>query len=179
MGLRRTPIRLATATLLVIVSAALAACSGPARAPSAAQARHPADTISAGGNCSPSLPVHPLPPWARDGFTPPDAPMPQVLGARGDIIAILWAPKNPLWAPPLSNRNNKILWVSRVTAKTGAPMQIIATLAGSQRTATVALPTGPGPSIVNMPAPGCWTMHVTWAGNSDLLRLWYAAAPAQ
>jgi len=84
--------------------------------------------------------------------------MPHMLGARGDIIAILWAPKNALWAPPLPDRNNKILWVSRVPTLTEAPMLINATLAGTA-----------------VPAPRCWIMHVTWAGNTDLVRLRYAA----
>ena len=101
--------------------------------------------------------------------------MPHVLGARGDIIAILWANKNPLQAPPLLNRNNKILWVSRLTTGTMAPMRVHATLAGTDRSVSLTISDAPGPSIVNMPAPGCWTMDVTWAGHSDVVRLRYAA----
>ena len=36
-----------------------------------------------------------------------------------------------------------------------AILTIRATLAGSTRTASVDLPDGPGPSFVDMPAPGC------------------------
>jgi hypothetical protein len=110
------------------------------------------------------------------GFTPPEVPMPHVLGARGDIIAILWAPRNPLWAPPLPDRGNKILWVSRIPGRLVAPMRIFAMLTGTVRTVSLTVPDGPGPSLINMPAPGCWIMHVTWAGNTDLVRLRYAAA---
>jgi hypothetical protein len=65
---------------------------------------------------------------------------------------------------------NKILWVSRVSS---GPMTIRATLAGSSRTAAVYLPDGPGPSYVDMPAPGCWTLHLSWAGHTDQLSLRY------
>jgi len=97
--------------------------------------------------------------------------MPHVVGAAGNIVAILWATPNALHAPALPNRANKILWVSRVSA---GPMTIRATLAGSTRTATVDLPNGPGPSYVDMPAPGCWTLHLSWGGHTDRLRLRYA-----
>jgi hypothetical protein len=98
--------------------------------------------------------------------------MPHVLGAAGKIVAILWVNSDALHAPPLPNRANKILWVSRVSA---GPMTIQATLAGSTRTATVYLPNGPGPSYVDMPAPGCWTLHLSWAGQTDELSLRYVA----
>lgn len=96
--------------------------------------------------------------------------MPHVMGAAGNIVAILWAASSALHAPPLPDRANKILWVSRVSS---GPMTIRATLAGRMRTATVYLPNGPGPSYVNMPAPGCWIMHLSWGGHADQLSLRY------
>jgi hypothetical protein len=53
------------------------------------------------------------------------------------------------------------------------PLIIRATLAGSTRAVTVNLPDGPGPSYVNLPAPGCWTLHLSWGGHTDQLRLRY------
>jgi hypothetical protein len=97
--------------------------------------------------------------------------MPHVMGASGDIVAILWATSDALHAPPLPNQANKILWVSRVSWE--GPMSIRATLGGGTRTATVNLPNGPGPSYVNMPAPGCWTLHLSWGGHTDQLSLRY------
>ena len=96
--------------------------------------------------------------------------MPHVMGAAGNIVAILWATSNALHAPALPDRANKILWVARVD---GGPMTIRATLAGSTRTATVHLPNGPGPSYVDMPAPGCWTLHLSWGVHTDQLSLRY------
>jgi len=56
-----------------------------------------------------------------------------------------------------------------------AALLIKATLAGSTRTVTVSVPGGPGPSIVDLPAPGCWTLHLTWSGHTDELKLRYVA----
>ena len=96
--------------------------------------------------------------------------MPHVTGTAGNIVAILWATPYALHVPALPRQANKILWVSRVSS---GPMIIRATLAGSTRTATVNLPDGPGPSHVNMPAPGCWTLHLSWGGHTDQLSLRY------
>jgi hypothetical protein len=133
------------------------------------QGQHVISPASANG-CARQPPVSPLPVWARSGFTPPDIAMPHVIGAAGNIVAILWATPNALHAPALPNMANKILWVSRVSS---GPMTIRATLAGSTRTATVDLPDGPGPSYVDMPAPGCWTLHLSWGGHTDQLSLRY------
>jgi len=92
------------------------------------------------------------------------------MGDAGNIVAILWSTPNALHAPPLQDTANKILWVARDSS---GPMTIRATLAGSTRTATVYLPNGPGPSYVNMPAPGCWTLHLSWGGVTDQLSLRY------
>lgn len=169
--------RLVAALAVATASLAAAACSGnppqqPQRAqPSAAQPPL-AQIAPAGANrCAGQPPVSPLPVWARSGFTPPDVAMPHVMGAAGNIVAILWATPNALHAPPLPNMANKILWVSRVSSS--GPMTIRATLAGSTRTATVDLPGGPGPSYVNLPAPGCWTLHLSWGGHTDQLSLRY------
>jgi hypothetical protein len=31
------------------------------------------------------------------------------------------------------------------------------------------------PSIINLPAPGCWTLHLSWSGHTDQLKLRYVA----
>lgn len=125
--------------------------------------------------CAGQPPVSPLPVWARAGFSPADQPMPHVLGKAGNIVAILWASRNALHSPPLRDRNNEILWVSRLPLTGPGPMVIKATLAGSSRTATVAVPGGPGPSIIDLPAYGCWTLHLSWPGHADALELRYVA----
>jgi hypothetical protein len=98
--------------------------------------------------------------------------MPFVLGDSGDIVAILWFDHDPLSAPPRADRNNKILWVSRAF---GAPLRIQATLTGSEQTATRTVDGGPGPSIIDLPAPGCWSFDLTWGDHHDHLQLEYAS----
>jgi hypothetical protein len=159
----------------VAVSLAATACSGnPQQQPRQAQppAAQPSTLISpaSANGCARQPPVSPLPVWARSGFTPPDIAVPHVTAAAGNIVAILWSTRNALHAPALPNRRNKILWVSRLSS---GPMTIRATLADSTRTATVDLPNGPGPSYIDMPAPGCWTLHLSWAGHTDQLSLRY------
>ena len=101
--------------------------------------------------------------------------MPHVMGEAGKIVAILWATRDALRSPARQNINNKILWVSRVPLVAPNPLVIKATLAGRTRTANVSVPGGPGPSIINLPAPGCWTLHLSWSGHSDELKLRYVA----
>ena len=101
--------------------------------------------------------------------------MPHVLGDRGDIVAILWLPKNALHAPPLPDQANKILWVSRVSLAPPSPLKIRATLVGTDRTVYREVTDGPGPSYVNLPSAGCWALDLTWSGHTDHLDLRYAA----
>jgi hypothetical protein len=101
--------------------------------------------------------------------------MPHVMGEAGNIVAILWAPRDALHSPPLQDTNNKILWVSRIPLTAPDPLVIKATLVGSTRTATVSVPGGPGPSIIDLPAPGCWTLRLSWSGHRDELKLRYVA----
>lgn len=116
----------------------------------------------------------PLPPWARSGFTPPTQAIPFVLGDRGDMAAIVWDTHHPLVAPPAVDKNNKILWVARVGEGEG-PLRIRATLAGTGQTVTRTVATAPGPSTVDLPAAGCWSLDLEWGSHRDHLVLGYAA----
>lgn len=166
------------------VGIAVAAVLGGAAAVAAGTAGHPRSPVAAQGSaafpaaangCIGQPPVSSLPVWARSGFVPPDQAMPHVMGAAGNIVAILWVTRDALHAPPLPDQNNKILWVSRIPIAPAAwtPLVIKATLAGSTRTATVSVPGGPGPSIIDLPASGCWTLHLSWSGHTDELKLRY------
>jgi hypothetical protein len=166
----------------VIAAAAIAACSA---------ANHSAATSHKGGGALPRAsagPVTaagclamfingPLPVWARGGFHPPGQSIGHVMGVRGEIVAILWGgPKTSLFAPPRKGQeNNKILWVARLPlpVMSLAPMTIRATLNGTHVVASRVLPNGPGPSSVDLPAPGCWTLNLSWAGHHDQVDLWY------
>ena len=119
-----------------------------------------------------------IPSWARAGFSSPKPTMNYELGQHGRIVALLWA--YPLLYPPPTTHNNKILWVSKVPA--GGPPLIIAAqrVAGRKpvgRAVHLQVPGGPGPSIINLPAAGCWHLSLTWSGRSDTLDLDYLARP--
>jgi hypothetical protein len=105
--------------------------------------------------------------------------MPYVLGAHGDIIAVLWARHDPLITPTPPGRNNKILWVSKLSGPVGSDLEITArrltggTPVGPVQRRTVA--GGPGPSLIDMPTAGCWQFTLRWGGHTDTVDLPYAA----
>jgi len=167
---------------MAVAVTALAACSPagrsapplPSRPPAIASPGGSAAPVSAAG-CLARRTDGPLPVWARSGFHPPSTPIGHVMGLRGDIVAILWGgPQSSLYAPPLPDVGNKVLWVSRLTGKPGAPLRVRAMLNGTHRTAALDLP-GVGPSYVNLPAPGRWTLDLSWSGHRDQVELWYTA----
>jgi hypothetical protein len=143
--------------------------------PGAAQPGAGQAGLAASDGCAGQPLVSPLPVWAQAGFSPPDRAMPHVTGEAGDIVAILWADRDALHSPPLQDSRNKILWVSRIPFVAPNPLVITATLADSTRTVTVSVPGGPGPSTIDVPAPGCWTFHLSWSGHTDELKLRYVA----
>lgn len=170
------------ATLILLAILPAAGCSSshassPAKPPAkiTGPAASPGAVPAATGGCPAAVTPRPLPTWARAGFHPPTQPMPYVMGARGNIVAILWADHDPLHAPPLTNRSNKILWVSRLD-ELGTPLWIRAKLNGTGQTVTREVTGGPGPSIINLPAAGCWSFNLSWSGKRDHLKLRYVAS---
>ena len=175
---RRRWIRGSVAVLLAAAGATTwVLVDGPAGTPRAANVT--ASRPATAGGCAPAFAYGTLPTWARAGFNPPTMAMPYVLGARGDIIAVLWAQHDPLISPAPQNRNNKILWVSKTPDLTGDNLQITArrliggTAAGPVQQRIVM--GGPGPSIIDMPAAGCWQFTLRWAGHTDTVDLAYAS----
>jgi hypothetical protein len=118
-----------------------------------------------------------LPVWARTGFSDPEPRMPHVLGAKGEIVAIVFG--YPLYAPQGKTRNNKILWVSRRPQRPLADLRIRARLMDGARPAGPVVKRtvegGPGPSIVDLPSTGCWRLALSWSGRTDTLDLRYVA----
>ncbi len=114
----------------------------------------------------------PLPTWARAGFSPPGQTATYVQGVGGDIVGVLFG--WPLTSPPPRGRQNKILWVARVSAG-GDPLRIAARLVNSDVAVVRQIQGGPGPSIVDLPAAGCWRFDLTWSGHSDQLYIPYQA----
>jgi hypothetical protein len=96
----------------------------------------------------------PLPEWARGGFSANAPPIAHVLSDRGELMAILWG--DPLTTPPRPDKNNKILWVSRTPVTQRGGLKIEARREGTGETTSREVVSGPGPSIIDLPQPGCW-----------------------
>jgi hypothetical protein len=73
--------------------------------------------------------------------------------------------------------SNKILWVSRVPLEPPSDLRISARrMRGRERlgpAVTRMVEGGPGPSTINLPAPGCWRLNPRWSGHQDELDLVY------
>jgi len=176
--------RLPAAVLATLALAAgLTACGEKHEAKSTAAQSGSAQSGSAHsasptGACAAKIPVKLLPPWARTGFSDPRPHMPFVLGAKGQIGAIVWG--NPLLAPPAKDRSNKILWVSRAPLELGGgDLRISAQRVDGGKAVGAPLarsvPGGPGPSIIDLPE-GCWHLTLSWGRHSDTMDLRYSRA---
>ncbi|WP_410809038.1 hypothetical protein [Micromonospora sp. 067-2] len=152
----------------------VAATAGAAT--SAAVAAGAATTAGAATGCGSRVETGPLPEWANAGFSG-DAGTPHVLGARGEIVAVLFS--HPLAQVRQDGSTNKILWVSRPATSpsdstSSANLTITATLDGTDTKASREVVGGPGPSIIDMPRAGCWHLELRWAGHTDTIDLVYA-----
>ena len=123
-----------------------------------------------------------LPAWARTGFSDPSPSGVQfVLGDKGRILGVIFG--YPLTAPPpTAGRANKILWTAspasddRSTDRAAsADLKIDARQPGSTDVVHREVPGGPGPSIIDMPRPGCWHLTLMWSNRTDTLDLRYEA----
>jgi hypothetical protein len=164
----------AVAAVAAVALAGIAGCDGSSDEAGAGSAAAPTSTGSATGGsatggCAAPL-SRPLPTWARAGFSG-DASAIHVMGERGDIVAVLFG--HPLRQPPAPGRNNKILWVSRVAQEPGEPLAIEAHLDGTGPAVRREVLGGPGPSIIDLPSPGCWRLDLAWSGHRDAVWLTY------
>lgn len=125
---------------------------------------------TAGSACAGAVVTSALPAWARAGFSPDAYVEPHVTGSKGGIVGILFV--NPLRAHQSPGTNNKILWVAEDPGST--PLVIRAHREGSGREVTRTVSGGPGPSIIDMPTPGCWELTLTWSNHTETAALPYA-----
>jgi len=118
-----------------------------------------------------------LPVWARAGFSDPQPRLPHVVGRAGRIAALVFG--YPLLSPPSRVRANKILWVARISPLSPSNLRISAQR--MKGTGKLGRPVerlvvgGPGPSIIDLPAAGCWRFTLAWSGRADSLDLNYQA----
>jgi hypothetical protein len=131
--------------------------------------------LSGSPACHPVVDMGVLPKWARGGFNTPRPKMPHAVGERSEIAGLLWG--YPLTAPPRRRIANKILWVSRPEVEPGSDLRISAQR--MYRTRRIGQPLhrkvagGPGPSIVDVPHPGCYRLTLRWSGHVDRMDVRY------
>jgi hypothetical protein len=169
---RFAPLTAATAVLVVVAGVALITVDIGSVQTRAASPRPAVGNAPPIASCTAEVPSRVLPQWARRGFTDAEPRMPYVLGADGDIAAILFG--SPLAAPPRRDLSNKILWVSRVPSDAADPLVVEARLDGSETVVTRTVAGGPGPSIIDLPDSGCWHLTLRWSGHTDTLDLRYS-----
>jgi hypothetical protein len=124
--------------------------------------------------CAPRVVDGALPSWAQAGFSPPTVAAHYELGQSDGIVAILF--KYPLMSPPSAQARNKILWISRLPADGSSLIIDAQRMAGQERIGAPVrrqVEGGPGPSIVNLPAAGCWRLSLNWSGRTDSLDIAY------
>jgi hypothetical protein len=167
---RRT---LGTAASVAAVAAVAVAVSLQVDPPwsSTRPASTPQTSAPMAAGCRTPVPDRVLPSWARGGFSDPKPRTTYVRGGKNDVVAILFG--QPLTAPPSADHNNKILWVSRLAQEPVTDLRIRARLIGGSATANRRVSGGPGPSIIDLPQPGCWHLSLRWSGHSDSLDLAY------
>jgi hypothetical protein len=145
---------------LLIISAAvfvLAAACTPQSTPRTSRS-NPSPTHPIAGRCAETVFTNAEPPeWSQSGWTvPKGAPWPVrwTLASSGDAVAFMFAGELVAGPSPRSDgSNNKILWVLRDPA----PFVVEGRPAGESKP-VVTVPGGP--SIVDVPTPGCWTFEL-------------------
>lgn len=149
---------------MVAVASAVAVVAAVAIA--LALARGDTSSAPAGSSaCNGNISTAELPTWARAGFGPDGLHAPHVFGAHGAIVGILFV---ELRAHQPAGTNNKILWAAQDGYGT---LHITARLEGSDTTATRTVDLGP--SIVDLPAAGCWQMTLSYSGHRDTIAFRY------
>jgi hypothetical protein len=92
-----------------------------------------------------------------------------LLSIDGHIVAVPFG--WPLRSKQPEGRSNKVLWVA--DRDDGGPMTIDARREPGTQLVHRELPDGPGPSIVDLPAQGCWQLDLIWPGGRDRIYLQY------
>ncbi len=154
--------------VLGLLATLAAACSAPAPPPPSTTPAVPGPAAPSAAGCAADVAPAPLPGWARGGFSPPDQAVPFVVGERGTILGVLFG--QPFSSPAAPDRGNKILWVTRDPHPAG-PLTITAALDGA--VTTLEVPEGPGPSLVDLPTPGCWRLTLAWPDHTDRVAVAY------
>jgi hypothetical protein len=146
----------------------------PAASAEATPTPIPTSTVPGGCGETP-LGVGALPAWTASAGAP--GSLPSVRSHEGNLVGVVFG--HPLRAPAVSTgAQNKILWIVR-EARDGSDLVLTLRPRAGGEPVTVREPpnSGPGeiyPSIVDVPAAGCWDVVAEWDGHRASLELSYA-----
>jgi hypothetical protein len=105
------------------------------------------------------------------------------VGVRHNVVGASFGWPEPLTSPPLRDRRNKILWMLSRPARTAstADLLISASLNGSdlhvqRRVEGQVTPGSSRPSVINLPAAGCWTFSLRWGDQNDVVSVRYVSS---
>jgi hypothetical protein len=155
--------RAAVLAALVVLLAGACSSSQPAAAKAG-----PSSQAFAGG-CAGTVLTNAEPPaWAQGGWshTPGTPwPVPWAMATPGDAVAFMFAKELVAGSSPRSDGSqNKVLWVVKdptsflVESRPLGQAQPVVTVAG-------------GPSIVDVPTPGCWTFQLLRGEQTSVINL--------
>lgn len=120
------------------------------------------------GGCAGTVLTDAEPPaWAQGGWTHAKGepwPVPWAFGTPSDTVAYLFAKQLVAGeGPRVDGSQNKVLWEAKdrpsganvlVDGHPLGKLQPVVTIAG-------------GPSVTDVPTPGCWTFRLSWAANGQ------------
>ena len=164
MNRQAMSVRLGLAAAVILILAGGCATSSAAQ-PVAKSS--PVGTVhSFAGGCAGTVLTDAEPPvWAQGGWTVARGeswPVPWALGSDGDTVAYLFGTQLVAGTSPrVDGSQNKVLWVAKddpsgenvlVEGRPVGQSQPLLTIAG-------------GPSIVDVPMPGCWRFKLSWNAN--------------
>ena len=148
--------------MILLAGGCTSSASGPAQASTANRA--PLHAVA--GGCSGTVVTDSEPPvWAQTGFRHTQGtpwPVPWALGKPGDAVAMLFSTQLVAGGSPrVDGSNNKVHWVVKDNP---ANVVVDGRLFGQSQ--PVVRVQG-GPSIEEVPTPGCWTFRVTWGPHNE------------
>ena len=132
-------------------------CNQPAAAPASVSPSQAVHTLA--GGCAGTVLTDSEPPgWSQGGWSHTKGtpwPVPWTAAASGDAVAFVFAGRlvaGP--SPRVDGSTNKVLWELR------EPVQFIVEGRPAGKSTPVVTVPG-GPSIVDVPTPGCWTFRLS------------------
>jgi hypothetical protein len=144
---------------------------GCTTSPAAPAQVHPSPSVpvhSFAGGCAGTVLTEAEPPvWAQGGWSVAKGtrwPVRWTLGTQGDTVAYLFATQLVAGGSPRADGSqNKVLWEAKASPSGANVLVEGHPLGSSQPVVTIA----GGPSITDVPTPGCWTFRLSWASNGQ------------